>query len=366
MQMSRLNKILDNLQEKESLGAIRPLAGAVNSFLFGSGKVTSSAPHIVDSMDTRRYMTMIFLALVPLALAAIYFYGWRALVMILVSYIFGGLTEVLFAVFRNKKFQAESFLVTGLLFPLLLPPTLPLWIVAVGSVFGVFFGKEIFGGTGRNIFHPAIVGRVFITISFPSFMTNIWQQPLLGGLGGFLSYQADVITSATPLISFRAGEAIDYSYYDLLFGGASGSMGETFRIGIILAGIFLIILKISNWRIPAAYLGSVVLLSGIGHYYLPDQVAPPLFQLLTGGLLFAAFFIATDSVTSPFTRPGKWVFGVLLGLLTVLFRSFSGSVEGVMYSILLMNALTPLIDTVALKVKRQPERTQPTGKEKVA
>lgn len=364
--MNRLNEILDNLQEKESLGAIRPVVGSVNSFLFGSGKVTSSAPHIVDAMDTRRYMTMIFLALLPIALAAIYFYGWRALVMILVSYIFGGLTEVLFAIFRNKKFQAEGLLVTGLMFPLLLPPTLPLWIVAVGAVFGAFFGKEIFGGTGRNIFNPAIVGRVFITISFPSLMTAMWQQPLLGGLGGFLSYQADAITSATPLISFRAGEVIAYSFNDLLFGGAPGSMGETFRIGIILAGLFLMIIKVSNWRIPVTFLGSVALFSSIGHFYLPDQVASPLFQLLTGGLLFGAFFIATDSVTSPFTRPGKWFFGILLGLLTVLFRSFSGSVEGVMYSILLMNALTPLIDTIVLKIKLPPTRVQPAGKEKVA
>lgn len=333
----------------------------VNSFLFGPDETTTSAPHLVDGLNTRRYMMMLLLALMPSTLAAIYFYGWRALAMILVSYICGGLTEVLFAIIRKKRLQLEGLLVTGLIFPLILPPTLPLWIVAVGSVFGVFFGKEVFGGTGRNIFHPAMVGRIFIMIAFPALMTTIWQQPLLGGLGGFLSYQADTITSATPLISYQSGELIAYSYADFLFGRVPGSMGETFRFGIILAGLFLVLTRMINWRIPAAYLGSVALFSGIGHFIMPGQVAPPLFQLLTGGLFFGAFFIATDPVTSPFTSPGKWLFGILLGLLTVLIRSFSINIEGITFSIILMNALTPLIDNLVLKVK-----VLPTGKRREA
>ncbi len=352
--MNQLREILKNLQEKESLKAIKPVLDATDSFLFGSGKATLTAPHLLDNLDTRRYMLMVVLALMPSTVAAIYFYGWRVVAMILVSYIFAGLTEVLFAIFRNKQIQPEGLLVTGLIFPLILPPTLPLWIVAVGSVFGVFFGKEVFGGTGRNIFNPTIVGRVFITVAFPSLMTTQWQEPLWGGLGGFLSYQADVITSATPLMAYRAGEALAYSYSDLLFGAVAGSMGETFRFGIIMAGIFLMITKVSNWRIPVAFLGSVVIFSSIGHFFMPGQVAPPLFQLLSGGLLFGAFFMATDPVTSPFTGPGKWVFGLMLGLLTVLFRGFSGAVEGVVFSILLMNALTPLIDNVVLKVRYKP------------
>ena len=352
--MLRLREILNNLQEKESLKVMRPVLRAADSYLYGSDEVTLGAPHIVDNLDSRRYMLMVVLALMPSTIAAIYFYGWRALAMILVSLLFGGLTEVLFAIFRKKEIQAEGLLVTSLMFPLILPPTLPLWIVAVGSTFGVFFGKEVFGGTGRNIFNAAIVGRVFITVAFPSLMTTVWQEPLLGGLGGFLSYQADVITSATPLIAYRMGELMTYSYTELLFGVAPGSMGETFRFGIIMAGIFLMVTKVSNWRIPVAYLGSVAIFSSIGHLVMPELVAPPLFQLLSGGLLFGAFFMATDPVTSPFTGPGKWLFGLMLGLLTVLFRGFSGAVEGVVFSILLMNAMTPLIDTVVLKVRYKP------------
>ncbi|MDW7739882.1 MAG: RnfABCDGE type electron transport complex subunit D [Bacillota bacterium] len=352
-----MNKPEQNLNikmQKETQVAYKPLLKSIGSFFVSPGDGTRLVPGLVDNLSTKRYMFLVVLALLPIALAAVYFYGWRIVAMILVSYFFGGMTEILFAVFRKKRFQADGLLVTCLIFPLILPPTLPLWIVAIGSVFAVFFGKEVFGGTGRNIFNPAVVGRVFITVSFPSYMTSVWQHPMPGGFGGFFNYGADLITSATPLISYRAGEIITYTYYDLIFGLAPGSMGETFRIGIILSGLFLIVTGVSNWRVPLAYLGSVVLFSSIGHYYFPNQVALPMFQLLTGGLLFGAFFMATDPITSPFTGPGKWVFGLLLGMLTVLFRSFSGSVEGVVFSILLMNAFTPLIDTIVLKIRFRP------------
>ncbi len=354
--MKRLHEILDNLQEKESLGRVRPVVEAINSLLFRPGEDTPSAPHIADGPDTGRYYMLLLLALMPITIAAIYFFGWRALAMILVSYISGGLTEVLFVIFRKKKLQIEGLLVTGLIFPLILPPTLPLWIVAVGSVFGVFFGKEVFGGTGRNIFHPALVGRLFIMIAFPTLMTTVWQLPLLEGLGGFLSYPTDLITSATPLISYQGGEMIAYPSSDLLLGRIPGSQGETFRLGIIVAGLFLMLNRVIDWRIPAAMLGSVAIFSSIGHFFMPAQVAPPLFQLLVGGLLFGTFFIATDPVTSPFTDPGKWLFGISVGLLIVLIRGFSINIEGVTFSIILMNASTPLIDKLFLKTKMQPAR----------
>lgn len=316
----------------------------------------ATAPHIRIGLDTRRYMFMVILALLPTTLAAVYFYGWRAMVMIAVSYLAAGVTEVLFAVLRKRKMQIEGLLVTGLMFALILPPTLPLWIVAVGAAFGTIFGKEVFGGFGRNIFNPALVGRIFITTAFPNFMSGMWNEPLTGGLAGFLRYKADAITTATPLIAERAGELMSHTYFDLLLGRVPGALGETFRLGLIVGGLFLLLVKISDWRIPTAFLGSVVLLSGVGHVWLPGQIAPPLFQLLTGALLFTALFMATDPITSPFTREGKWIFGILLGLLTVVFRAFSGYVEGAAFGLLMANALAPLLDSIVLRLKYKSQQ----------
>jgi Na+-transporting NADH:ubiquinone oxidoreductase subunit B/electron transport complex protein RnfD len=239
----------------------------------------------------------------------------------------------------RKKDIEEGFLVTGLIFPLVLPPTTPLWVVAVGIVFGVFFGKEVFGGTGRNIFNPALVGRLFITIAFPAMMSTQWRLPF-----------ADAITSATPLNLFKAGEALP-PLSDLLFGMAAGSMGETFRIGIVAGGLLLIATRVSNWRVPVTYLATVALGSLAASRFAPSLVAPPLVQLLTGGLLFGALFMATDPVTSPLTKAGKYVFGFGCGAVTLLIRALSGYAEGVMFSIVFMNAFVPLIDHFALAAK---------------
>ena len=264
--------------------------------------------------------------------------------MFAVSYAVGGLVEVLFAIIRKEEIH-EGFLVTGLIFPLVLPPTTPLWVVGVGVAFGTLFGKEVFGGTGRNIFNPALVGRLFITIAFPAIMTTAWLMPF-----------TDTVTTATPLTIYKGSGEIT-SYLNLLFGQCAGSMGEVFRIGIIAGGLFLIFTKVSNWRVPTFYLGSVLLFSLIGSRLIPARVAPPMFQLLAGGLLFGSMFMATDPVTSPFTRAGKCIFGVLCGLLTVLIRSFSGYVEGVMFSIVIMNAFTPLIDHIVVTLKYRQVKT---------
>lgn len=351
--MKKLRLFFDKLKKKESLETIRPVINAADFFFFGTDEVTGNKPHIRDYIDIKRYMIMVVFALLPTLLAAIYFYGWRVLTIVIVSYTFGGITEVLFAIFRKKKID-EGFLVTGMIFPLILPPTIPLWVVAVGVVFGVFFGKEVFGGTGRNIFNPAIVGRAFIATSFPLLLTNFWQKPLNSGAGGFMQYQIDTVTSATPLILQKLGEVVPYSYGDLLFGNTPGTIGETFRIGVIIGGILLIMARITDWRIPVSYLSSVFLFAGLGYLVFPGQVAPPIFQLLSGGLLFVAFFMATDPITSPFTRTGAWIFGIGLGFLTVLIRGFTGYVEGTMFSIILMNGLTPLIDNLVLRYKFKP------------
>ena len=340
--MRLIRSMMDRLYKVRLLSPFKPVLDAVDAALFSTDETTEDRPHIVDSIDLKRYMLAVIIALLPSTLSSIYFFGWRVVWMIIVSYAAGGLVEVIFAMIRKQEIH-EGFFVTGIIFPLVLPPTTPLWIVAVGVMFGVFFGKEVFGGTGRNVFNPALVGRLFITIAFPTIMTTYWQLPF-----------SDAITSATPLTLYKSTQTLT-PYIDLLLGrNCAGSMGEIFRLGIIIGGIFLMFSKVANWRIPVSYLVSVLIFAWIGNSALPTKVAPPVFQLLSGGLLYGAMFMATDPVTSPFTKAGKYIFGILCGLLTVLIRSFSGYVEGVMFSIVIMNALTPLIDHILLVIKYKP------------
>jgi Na+-transporting NADH:ubiquinone oxidoreductase subunit B/electron transport complex protein RnfD len=336
--MKTLRSLFEALARARLLRPIKPVIETIGGIVCGSRETTAEAPHIRDHIEIKRYMSAVILAMAPAAAAAVVFYGWKAVAMIAVSYVVGGIIEVAFALIRKKEIE-EGFLVTGLIFPLILPPTAPLWMVAVGSGFGVFFGKEVFGGTGRNIFNPALVGRIFITVAFPELMSARWQKPF-----------TDAITAATPLSLFKTGGQLT-PVLDLLLGQVTGSMGELFRLGVLAGGLFLLLTRVANWRVPLTYLGSVALLSWIGSLVLPDLVAPPHFQLLAGGLLFGAFFMATDPVSSPSTRAGKWVFGIGCGVVTLLIRLFSGFTEGVMFSILFMNAFSPLIDTLVLNVK---------------
>ncbi|MGA1869486.1 MAG: RnfABCDGE type electron transport complex subunit D [bacterium] len=336
--MKNLQVLLQDLSKVESLKRFRTIFETIDGVVFGFREITLEAPHFLDNIEIKRYMSSAIVALLPTTFAAIYFFGWPAIKIIAASYIAGAFVEVMFALVRKKDIE-EGFLVTGLIFALLLPPTIPVWVVMVGSAFGVFFGKEVFGGTGKNIFNPALVGRLFITIAFPQMMSSSWMAPF-----------TDTITSATPLSVYRSFQEVP-SYSRLLLGQTGGSIGELFRIGIIAGGIFLMVTKVANWRIPASYLGSVFLFSLLGNSIAPLRIAPPLFQLCTGGLLFGALFMATDPVTSPFTRAGKYIFGCMCGLLTVLIRAFSGYTEGVMFSIIFMNALTPLIDHCIINLK---------------
>jgi Na+-transporting NADH:ubiquinone oxidoreductase subunit B/electron transport complex protein RnfD len=329
--------MIDTLYKIKILKPFKPLLDAMDAAMFGTDETAERAPHLIDTIDIKRFMTMVIFALMPAAAAAVYFYGIYALYMILVSYAAGAVVEVAFAMIRKHPIE-EGFLVTGLIFPLVLPPTLPLWVVAVGMIFGTLFGKEVFGGTGRNIFNPALVGRLFITIAFPKLMTT-FVDPV------------NAVTTATPLVLYKTAQTLT-PYMQLLIGNEiGGSLGETFRIGIMAGGIFLLCTKVGNWRIPFSYLGSVALFSLIGNEFISVKIAPPLFQLLTGGLLYGAFFMATDPVTSPYTRPGKYIFGIFAGLITVLIRAYAGYVEGVMFSIVLMNSFTPLIDHMVISVR---------------
>lgn len=336
--LQQLRTQFHKLREVESLRYFETIFETIEGTVFGIREVTPGAPHLLDHIEINRYMCTVIVALGPSALAAVVFFGLDAIRIIAASYIAGGIVEVLFALIRKKDIGG-GFLVTGLIFPLTLPPTVPTWMVVVGSVFGVFFGKVVLRGAGRNIFNPALVGRLFLTLAFPQAMSASWQAPF-----------TDTITSATPLSVFKTAH-VATPVLKLMFGLTGGSMGELFRVGIVLGGIFLMATKVANWRIPVTYLATVVVISLPGSIFFSQYIAAPFPQLFSGGLLFGAMFMATDPVTSPYTRAGKYIFGIFCGLLTVIIRAFSGYTEGVMFSILFMNALTPLLDHVVMNLK---------------
>ncbi len=195
--MKVIRSLLDRLYEVPALQRYKPLISAADAILYGTDETTHAAPHVVDNIDIKRYMSFVILALLPAVLASVYFYGFRVIAIIMVSYMAGGVIEVAFAIVRKHDIH-EGFLITGLIFPLVLPPSTPLWVVAVGVMFGTMFGKEMFGGTGRNIFNPALVGRLFITIAFPAIMTQNWQAPF------DYSLKSDATTVATPLGEYKS------------------------------------------------------------------------------------------------------------------------------------------------------------------
>jgi Na(+)-translocating NADH:ubiquinone oxidoreductase B subunit len=334
-----------------------PVFEATENFFFGPATRTAEGPFVRDPLDVKRLMSTVIIALLPVVALAVYFFGLRVLAMIVVSYAAGGLVEVLFAVLRKEEIN-EGFLVTGLLFPLILPPGLPLWMVAVGVMFGVLVGKELFGGTGRNVFNPALVGRIFLALAYPVAMTGNWIAPALEFPGRLLQYATaetvDAVSSATPLAAARTGAGETAGLLELLIGNVSGSVGETSALAIIIGGLFLLATRVASWRIVAGVIASFLLMEAILFAALPGTIPPPHWQLLAGGLLFGAFFMATDPVSAPATSSGKWIYAAIIGVSTVLIRHLTGYVEGVMFAILLANICAPLLDTmtVGLRLRR--------------
>ena len=348
MLLDIFNRLRKHFEEDGKLRAARPLFDAAEHFFFAPATRTASIPHVRDPLDVKRFMSMAIIALVPCVVASVYFFGLRVLAMIAVSYAAGGAVEVLFAVVRKDQIN-EGLLVTGLLFPLILPPVLPLWMVAAGVAFGVLVGKELFGGTGRNLFNPALVGRCFLALAYPKAMSSSWVKPIAelpGRLTQYVSSSSlDAVTSATPLGMAKQELWVDLP--DMFFGNISGSVGETSALLIIIGGIFLLLSRVANWRTVVGVLGSFTLLSA-GLHWFGAAPATPLWHLLAGGLLFGAFFMATDPVTSPATNAGKWIYGTIIGLTTVLIRNFTGYVEGVTFAILLGNITAPILDEVVV------------------
>jgi len=301
--------------------------------------IINSSPHLHTSKSVPKIMWSVIVALIPAIAMSIYYFGLPAVWMISTCVLTAIGTEILMNYMKSEKITISdgSAIITGILLALTLPPSFRLTSAALGSIVAISLGKHIFGGLGYNIFNPALLGRAFLQASFPVAMTT-WSNPIT------LKYSAiDAVSTATPLGAFKF-EKVFTNYSDLLFGNIGGSLGETSAIAILIGGVFLLILKNADWRIPLSLMSTVFIFGGIFWLINPNHYPDPLFHLLSGGLLFGALFMATDMVTSPITPKGSWIYGIGIGILVVIIRLFGGLPEGVMYSILLMNGVTPLIN----------------------
>ena len=302
--------------------------------------ISSTSPHIHKDISIKRIMWLVFFSLVPAGIAGIFLFGSNTLWIILVSIISAVITELLIQCLRHQKISITdgSAVLTGLLLAYTLPPTLPLWMVALGSFFAIAICKQAFGGLGCNIFNPALGGRAFLLLSFPKYMVRF--------IAPFGS--ADSVTSATPLVLLKEGNLqsisqIGLSYMDLFLGRRSGSLGEVCIVLLLLGALFLLILRVISWHVPLSF----ILTLGITSWLWSGKnfaCGDWLFAILSGGVILGAFFMATDYVSSPLTRKAQLIFGFGCGLITFVIRKWGGYPEGVCFSILIMNATVPLLD----------------------
>lgn len=392
-------KFLHDLIEKQrplfekggKLEKFYPIFEMNDTILFWTNTRTKSGPHVRDGLDTKRFMMTVVVALLPMTLFGMYniglqhfkalgltvpfletftFGALQALPLILVSYAVGGFWEVLFAIIRKHEVN-EGFLVTGLLFPLILPATMPLWQAAIGISFGVVIGKEVFGGTGMNILNPALTGRAFLFFAYPGKISGdkVWitvdqaKDKVVDGFSG-----------ATPLLAASSAEGnqsaaqavsdAGFSVMDMFYGFIPGSWGETSVVAALIGAAILIITGIGSWRIMLS-----VVLGGLamgtlfnfmaGENSLPIFSLPPYMHLLMGGFALGTVFMATDPVSAAQTATGKWIYGFLIGLLAILIRAVNPAYpEGMMLAILFMNVFAPLIDyyIVQANIKRRLNR----------
>lgn len=315
----------------------------------------SSYPHIYSETGTRRLMLAVIIALTPALCGSVFLFGVRALIIILISIATSVACEALCQTIRRKPVTISdgSAILTGMLLSFNLPPEVPYWLPVVGSSFAIVVAKQVFGGLGYNIFNPALAGRAFLMASWPSIMTGRWIAPRIGTTSGIIYKLPAIVTSnATPLMVLKDYPKVagvptllnaKSTLLSLFYGFRGGCIGETSCLLLLIGGIFLITYKVIDYRIPLSYFSTVFIFTGILWLF---GVTPgtPLMHILSGGLFLGAFFMATDYVTSPITKKGRLIFGMGCGVITVLIRIWGGYPEGVSYSILLMNAATPLID----------------------
>ncbi len=299
--------------------------------------VISSSPHIRGGETISKIMVQVFIALLPAAIAAVWFFGLAALEVMVLCTVGCIAVEELWnkCAKRSSTWKDGSAALTGLLLAMNLSSGAPWWICILGCLLAIGLGKQLFGGLGYNPFNPALVARVALLIGFPQLMTS-WVVP---NPGKWLA--CDALTGATPLAA-TGNELASIS--NLFYGNVGGCLGETSALALLIGGLFLLVRKLIKWQVPASFIGTVAIISGVAHHFNPELTPPALYHVLAGGLMIGTFFMATDMVTSPMTANGALIFGFGCGIITSVIRIWGGYPEGVSFSILFMNALTPLID----------------------
>lgn len=323
----------------------------------------SASPHVRAELSTSRMMLDVIIGLIPVIAAAAILFRWQALRVPAICVATCVVTELIFNLCRKKANSLTDYsaIVTGLILAFSVPPTLPTFACIIGSAVAVGIGKMIFGGLGSNIFNPAMVGRAFVMICFGQMMTT-WTAPAVNDMADIYA-----TTKATPLAAAKfiesdkdkALEEVSPAEYekslevrsgqgpviaDLFLGTVGGCLGETSALAILLGGAYLMFRKTISYQIPLGMIAAILLIAGLGYFLSPGTVMNPLAHLFSGGVMFGAFFIATDPVSSPVSSKGRWIFGIGLGSLIMVIRIFSGYPEGVMFAVLIMNAVAPLID----------------------
>lgn len=315
----------------------------------------------------QKMMRTLIKSLIPIIIASVYFFGWRSFIVLAVVTAFGLGTEWIFSK-KYKRRVSEAVFVTCILYTLTLPPSTPFWIAVVGIIFGVLFGKEVFGGFGKNVYNPALVARAFVYVCFPTPLTMGWAKVSTGFPGGFSTYitkTVDVVSKATPMLQFRSiGDMTGIK--DLIFGNISGSLGETSAILILLAGSYLVYKKVASWEIMVGVILGFSGLSGILILLGNEQIPNILFGLLSGGLMFGSVFMATDPISAPKTKEAKWIYGILIGIVTVIIRGYALFAGGIMFAILISNTFAPIMDEGVRYYKKYKKDKKEKKKEVIA
>ncbi len=370
-----IDKIKPQFQKGGKFEKFESTFDAFETFLFVPDKVTIKGSHIRDAMDMKRMMIVVVVALIPALLFGmwnvgfqhylshgesvgfwdVFWFGFlKVLPIIVVSYVVGLGIEFAFAQMRGHEVN-EGYLVTGMLIPLIVPPDIPLWMLAVAIVFAVIIGKEVFGGTGMNILNPALTARAFLFFAYPQDMSGdkVW-----------IADKADAFSGATPLGNALVGNFNQLpSFHDMFFGFIPGSVGETSTLAILIGALILLITGIASWRVMfSVFIGGYLMglifnLAGANEY----MNLPPYYHLVMGGFAFGAVFMATDPVTAAQTNKGKYIYGLLIGMIAVLIRVVNPAYpEGMMLAILLMNVFAPLIDHYVIEsnIKKRLKRVK--------